>query len=98
MLGIPNPLGRGLGGAAALLDTLRVLPEIAENTAAMATATSTLPEIERKLAEIEESVRQMDARMATIEATMPLLIEAVAPLEDVARLTRRIPGRNRNER
>ncbi len=56
MLGIPNALGRPLGGATALVDALRVLPEIAENTAAMAKATRTLPKIERRLAEIEEGV------------------------------------------
>ena len=43
MLGIPNLIGRPIGGAAALLDSLRVLPEIAENTAAMAEATESLP-------------------------------------------------------
>ena len=108
MLGIPNPLGRPIGGAAALLDTLKVLPEIADNTAAMAKATRTLPAIERKLSDIEETVVQMDGRMATIEAAMPMLLEVekslealrieMAPLQDIGRLARRIPGGNRDER
>ena len=108
MLGIPNPLGRPIGGAAALLDTLRVLPEIAENTAAMAKATRTLPDIEKKLADIEQAVVRMDGRMATIEAAMPMLHEVeksieslrveMAPLKDIGRLARRIPGGGRNER
>ena len=108
MLGIPNPLGRPIGGAAALLDTLRVLPEIAENTAAMAKATRTLPDIEKKLADIEDAVVQMDGRMANIEAAMPVLLQVettlealrleMAPLQDIGRLARRIPGGNRDER
>ena len=102
MLGIPNPLGRPIGGAAALLDTLRVLPEIAENTAAMAKSTRILPDIEKTLTEIEAAVVQMDGRMAKIEAAMPVLREVettleelrleMAPLKDVGRLLRRIPG------
>jgi hypothetical protein len=102
MLGIPNPLGRPIGGVAELVDMLRVLPQIAENTASMAKATRTLPGIERKLAEIEEAVVQMDGRMANIEAAMPVLREVettleelrieMAPLQDVGRLVRRIPG------
>jgi len=102
MLGIPNPLGRPIGGVAELIDMLRVLPQIAENTAAMARATRTLPNIEKKLSEIEEAVVLMDGRMATIENTMPVLVEvevtlerlrlAMEPLQDVGRLLRRIPG------
>ena len=108
MLGIPNPLGRPIGGAAALLDRLKVLPEIADNTAAMAEATRTLPGIERKLSEIEEAVVQMDGRMANIEAAMPMLLAVettlealrieMAPLQDIGRLARRIPGGSRDER
>ena len=108
MLGISNPLGRPVEGAAALLDTLKVLPEIADNTAAMAKATRTLPDIERKLADIEEAVVQMDGRMANIEAAMPMLLQVettlealrleMAPLQDIGRLARRIPGGNRDER
>ena len=108
MLGIPNPLGRPIGGVASLLDTLKVLPEIADNTAAMAKATRTLPDIETKLADIEAAVVQMDGRMANIEAAMPMLLEVeksiealrieMAPLKDIGRLTKRIPGGNRDER
>ena len=105
MLGIPNPLGRPLGGAAALLDTLKVLPEIAENTAAMAKATRTLPNIEKKLGDIEAAVKLMDGRMAVIERTMPVLEREIeqlrvemAPLQDIGRLVRRVPGGNRHER
>jgi hypothetical protein len=102
MRGIPNPLGRPIGGVAELIDMLRVLPQIAENTAAMAKATRTLPGIEKKLSDIEDAVVQMDGRMATIEAAMPVLREVettleqlrieMAPLQDVGRLLRRIPG------
>ncbi len=105
MLGIPNPLGRPIGGAAALLDTLKVLPEIAANTAAMAKATRTLPGIEKKLGDIEAAVKLMDGRMAVIERTMPVLEREIeqlrvemAPLQDIGRLARRIPGGNRDER
>ncbi len=79
----PEPAGGPIGGAAALLDTLRVLPEIAENTAAMAKATRTLPGIEKKLADIEAAVVQMDGRMANIEAAMPVLREVETTLEQL---------------
>ena len=102
MRGIPNPLGRPIGGVAELIDMLRVLPRIAENTAAMAEATRTLPSIEKTLSEIEEAVVQMDGRMANIEATMAVLAEVettlqglrleMAPLQDIGRLLRRLPG------
>ena len=86
MLGIPNPLGRPIGGAAALLDTLKVLPEIAENTAAMAKATRSLPKIEKRLEEIAKATSvlpEMDARMTNIEAAMPVLVEVQSSLRDL---------------
>ena len=83
MLGIPNALGRPIGGATALLDALRVLPEIAENTAAMAKATRTLPKIERRLADIEAGVAGIDGRMANIEAAMPVLVEVQGSLRNL---------------
>lgn len=86
MVDIANALGRPLGGAAALLEALKVLPEIADNTAAMAKATRSLPKIERRLAEIAEAASvlpQMDARMENIEAAMPVLVEVQTSLRNL---------------
>lgn len=86
MVDISNALARPLGGATVLLGALKVLPEIADNTAAMAKATRSLPKIERRLAEIAEAASvlpQMDARMQNIEAAMPVLVEVQTSLRDL---------------
>jgi hypothetical protein len=90
---LPNPLG----GGAELVGALRVLPKIAENTRSMARDTKALSELRRdiaKVAERTEGITTIDARMANIEAAMPMLVDIqkdLANLPDViARLDDRI--------
>jgi len=90
---LPNPFGAPGELAAAL----RVLPRIAENTRSMARDTKALAEIKRdmaKVAERTEGITTIDARLANIEATMPVLVDVrkdVAAVPDlIARLDTRI--------
>lgn len=63
MLGISNPLGRPIGGAAALFDTMKVLPEIAENTTAMAKIEATMP----VLVEVESTLERLRLAMEPLQ-------------------------------
>ena len=68
-----------------MLGALRSLPEIAANTAAMAEATRTLPEINERLGEvatgtsmlpdIQRRMEAIEADLHTIQAAMPTLVE-----------------------
>lgn len=86
---IPRTLTSPLNGFLALpelLTALRALPEIAENTAAMAEATRTLPEINERLAEVAAGasmIPDIERRMQTIEAAMPTLVEVQQHLRDL---------------
>jgi hypothetical protein len=90
---LPNPFG----APAELASALRVLPKIAENTRSMAKDTKALSELKRdiaRVAERTEGITTMDARMANIEATMPVLVDVQKDLalvpEIIARLDTRI--------
>jgi chromosome segregation ATPase len=69
-LGLPS-LERVTGLPADVLAGLRMLPEIAENTRAMKRHTAVLEEV----ATATNVLEGMDARMASIEAAMPVLVE-----------------------
>src|SRR3954452_18586879 len=90
---IPNPLG----APAELVNALKHLPRIAENTRSMSHDTTALANIERDIAEVArrmEGVTTMDQRMANIEATMPVLVDVQKDLamvpEIIAKLDTRI--------
>ena len=102
---IPNPLG----APAELVNALRHLPRIADNTTSMSRDTELLAKIQRDMAEVArrmEGVTTMDARMANIESTMPVLVdvqkdlaqvpEIIAKLDDriekLGRIAGRLPG------
>jgi hypothetical protein len=71
---------------------LRRLPEIADNTRAMKEHTAALERVAEALDRVADDtgvLRQMDERMATIEATMPLLAEVQ---RDLAQLPEIING------
>ena len=79
---IPHPLG----GPAELVAALKFLPRIAENTASMAEDTRALAQLKRdmaKVAERTEGITTMDARMANIEAAMPVLVDVQKDLAQV---------------
>lgn len=88
MARLPFPLDRLPGLPADVLGALRVLPGMARDTERMsrhtavledvAAATRTLPELREdmaRVAEATECINQIDTRMATIEAAMPVLVE-----------------------
>ena len=75
-VGVTSTIGRLTGAPGDLLGALRLLPSIADNTAAMADATAVLPEVQASLAGALQVLETMDGRMATIEAAMPVLVEA----------------------
>lgn len=71
-----------------LLSALKVLPDMARDTAAMAKHTAVLEEVAEatralpvlhndmaRVAEATESISRIDERLATIEAAMPVLVE-----------------------
>jgi hypothetical protein len=79
---IPNPLG----APAELVGALKHLPRIAENTTTMAADTRALDQVQRDMAEVAkrmEGVTTMDARMANIEAAMPVLVDVQKDLAQV---------------
>jgi predicted nuclease with TOPRIM domain len=89
---IPNPLG----GTAELVAALKVLPRIAENTASMAKDTRALAELTRdmaRVAERTEGIQTMDARMANIEATMPVLVDVQKDLAMVPDIIAKLDAR-----
>jgi septal ring factor EnvC (AmiA/AmiB activator) len=89
---LPNPLG----GPAELVAALRVLPRIAENTRSMARDTQALAELKRdmaRVAERTEGITTMDARMANIEATMPVLVDVQKDLAAVPDIIARLDTR-----
>lgn len=70
-----STIGRLVTLPADVLESLRLLPSIAENTAQMADATAVLPEVRGSLAAALQVLETMDRRMATIESAMPVLVE-----------------------
>ena len=89
---IPNPLA----APAELAAALKFLPRIAENTASMARDTRALAELKRDIAKVAdrtEGIQTMDKRMATIEATMPALIDVQKDLAQVPEIIASLDGR-----
>jgi hypothetical protein len=89
---IPNPVG----GTAELVAALKVLPQIAENTASMAKDTRALAGLKRdmaRVAERTEGIPTMDARMANIEATMPVLVDVQKDLAMVPDIIAKLDAR-----
>lgn len=91
MAGLPS-----LGGVTAFpadaIAALRRLPEIAENTQVMKEHTAALERVAEALDRVAADtvvLRQMDGRMASIEAAMPLLAEVQS---DLAQLPEIIEG------
>ena len=90
---MPNPLG----APAELVAALRVLPSIAENTRSMAKDTQALSDLKRDMARVAactEGIPTIEARLANIEATMPVLVDVQRDLaavpDTIARLDDRI--------
>src|SRR6478672_5452136 len=88
-----------------IVNALRVLPGMARDTASMAkstavlsdvaAATSTLPELReemRRVAKATEQIGQIDGRMATIEAAMPVLVEVQQHLSQLPEIMLRLEG------
>src|SRR3954454_18103166 len=89
---IPNPLA--VPGE--LASALRYLPRIAENTASMAKDSRALFQLKRDMAivaERVEGVQTIDARMANIEATMPVLVDVQKDLATVPEMIARLDDR-----
>jgi hypothetical protein len=89
---LPNPFGAPGELAAAL----RVLPRIAENTRSMARDTKALAGLKRdmaRVAERTEGITTMDARMANIEATMPVLVDVQKDLAAVPDIIAQLDAR-----
>src|SRR3954451_23949954 len=90
---IPNPLS----APSEIARVLSHLPKIAENTESMSRDTELLAMVQQDMAEAAkrmEGVTTMDARMANIEAAMPVLVDVQKDLAQVpviiARLDERI--------
>jgi hypothetical protein len=86
-----------------IVNALRVLPAIANNTAQMAKstqvlgevaeATRALPELHeemRRVAKATEEIGKIDDRMATIEAAMPVLVEVQQHLSQLPEIMLRL--------
>jgi predicted nuclease with TOPRIM domain len=89
---IPNPLG----GKAELVSALRYLPRIAENTASMAKDTRALADLRTNIARVAErteGIKTMDARMANIESTMPVLVDVQKDLAAVPEMIAKLDDR-----
>jgi septal ring factor EnvC (AmiA/AmiB activator) len=106
MARLPFPLDRLPGLPADVLGALRVLPGMAADTASMARSTAVLGDVAKatqtsperadmaRVAEATGCIAQIDARMANIEAAMPVLVEVQQHLatlpETMDRLDRRL--------
>jgi hypothetical protein len=74
---LPSPLGLA-GAPGELVAALRHLPDIARNTRSMSKDTKALEDVRAHIADVAErtkGIETMDARMANIEAAMPVLID-----------------------
>ncbi len=94
---LPNPLG----APAELIGALKHLPDIAKHTAAMARDTRALAQIARdmsRVAERTEGIQTMDARMANIEAAMPVLVDVQKDLAQVPLIIAKLDDRSRSSR
>jgi predicted nucleic acid-binding Zn-ribbon protein len=101
MARVPNPLGF-VGAPGELVSALRHLPDIARHTHSMSEDTEALEDVRRHIADVAErtkGIQTMDARMANIEAAMPVLIDVqkdLALLPDIiARLDERMDSLSR---
>src|SRR3954452_12051280 len=89
-------VNRILGLPGDVVSGLRVLPAIAEHTAAMREHTEALPALRADIARVAEAtavLEPMDERMATIAESMPILVEVQQHLsrlpETIGRLDER---------
>lgn len=92
---VPNPFGV----PADLLSWLRHLPDIADHTSAMSRDTACLEKIATDMADVAqrmEGVTTMDARMANIEATMPVLVDVQKDLAQVPEIIAKLDERIEN--
>ena len=86
MVGINRVLGGAIAIPVALLTGVRALPQIADNTAAMARAVAALPRIEREITLVAQAAAVLpgiEERLTTIEGAMPALVEVQSSLADL---------------
>jgi predicted nuclease with TOPRIM domain len=95
MARVPNPLGF-VGAPSELISALRHLPDIARHTGSMAGDTEALEDIRANMAQVAERTKgigTMDARMANIEAAMPVLVDVQKHLAMLPEIIERLDGR-----
>jgi chromosome segregation ATPase len=95
MARVPNPLGF-VAAPSELVAALRHLPDIARHTGSMSEDTEALEDIRTHIADVAErtkGIETMDARMANIEAAMPVLLDVQKDLALVPDIIARLDER-----